>query len=208
MRIEDIPLEDPCCESWNEMAGDEVRRHCEACDSDVVNLSALTPAETREVLSAATLPCVRFTHDGAGNVVFIHPQVRRQRRGLERLLAAAALVTPLLVGAASGGQTAVFSTAGNAAETVPHDAATTLTHKPLTDAEKLMVEWIGQDNFSMGVPAKQHQVSAPIPDGPVQTLAYIDEVGPAEPPRPEKLEYVGGMGRIYVSDPVELMWGG
>ncbi|MFW5968988.1 MAG: hypothetical protein ACOCV2_15795 [Persicimonas sp.] len=169
MHADDIPLEEPCCESWNEMNGDNRRRHCEVCATDVINLSALTEAEARKVLSRDSLPCIRFTYDEAGQVVFMHPQVRRQRRGARRLLAAAALVAPLLVGAAS------------TAPTTAQDDRTSREIKTaddlLTDGERKMLELASPDEprkDALGEPQSRSE-SEPVPDGPVQAINFIDE---------------------------------
>ncbi len=96
MNTEDLPVAKPCCESWDEMIGDEIRRHCDLCDKDVVNLSEMTQEEAREFLRITPDPCIRYIYTDSGQVVFLHPQLRRQRRGLRRLLGTAALVVPLL----------------------------------------------------------------------------------------------------------------
>ncbi len=84
MNIDDIPLKEPCCESWPDMVGDDRERHCAVCERDVINLSALTQAEAGEVLSRGSLPCVRFRFDAGGEIVFMHPQVRLAGKNKER----------------------------------------------------------------------------------------------------------------------------
>lgn len=41
----------PCSESWGDMEGDAWVRHCELCNQNVYNLSALTKAEAERLLS-------------------------------------------------------------------------------------------------------------------------------------------------------------
>ncbi len=95
MNLNDLPIDKPCCESWDEMRGTASHRFCDLCRKEVVNLSALSRDEVAHLFRDGARPCVRYTYDGAGGIVFVHPQVRRQRRGLERLVATAALVLPL-----------------------------------------------------------------------------------------------------------------
>jgi hypothetical protein len=94
LRLDDIDVEDPCCESWDEMQGDERRRHCEVCDKDVVNLSELGRREASALVVDADSLCVRFRRDATGNVVFKNVQLGRQRRGVRELVAASACVLP------------------------------------------------------------------------------------------------------------------
>ena len=97
VRMEDIEVEDPCCEAWDEMDGDERRRHCQRCGSDVVNLSALTRSEARRVVLEEASPCVRFRRDSSGDVVFRDVQLGRQRRGAKELTAAVVCSIPFLL---------------------------------------------------------------------------------------------------------------
>lgn len=134
MKIDQIPINNPCCESWDEMDGDAVRRHCARCDKDVVNLSMLTEREARTMLAECP-PCVRYRFDEAGAVVFAHPQVRRQRRGLERLLGAAALVAPLLLAGVVGCSDEPPPVLGGTERAVAVEPSTKWTSAPATAEE-------------------------------------------------------------------------
>ena len=97
MRREDVPVDDPCGASWEAMDGEGGRRRCGHCDRDVVNLSQMTEREAEEFVEEHEAPCVRYHVTRDGKLVFRHPQVERQQRGVRRLLGAAALVAPLLL---------------------------------------------------------------------------------------------------------------
>ncbi len=96
MRHDDLPIEDPCPAPWDEMTGDERRRHCAACQKDVHDVSALTKQEAQAFLKAHNDKeiCVRYAHDPDGQILFKPSDSERlevQRRGLRSLLAASAL---------------------------------------------------------------------------------------------------------------------
>jgi hypothetical protein len=100
MRREDVPVDEPCGASWEAMDGEGVRRRCGHCERDVVNLSQMTEREAREFVEEHEAPCVRYHLTRDGELVFRHPQVERQQRGVRHLLGAAALVAPLLLAGA------------------------------------------------------------------------------------------------------------
>lgn len=68
MHRDDVPIPEPCERPWESMIGDDVRRHCDACDHSVVMLSALTRDEATEWLArpCAGHRCVRYESDAAG----------------------------------------------------------------------------------------------------------------------------------------------
>lgn len=100
MRRSDLPIAEPCCVSWDTMEGEGHKRFCSDCEKEVVNLSALTEEESRTFLETTPHPCIRYTYDQDGLVYFVHPQVKRQREGLKKLLAAAfAIPVALSLGA-------------------------------------------------------------------------------------------------------------
>ncbi|MDI3281811.1 hypothetical protein [Polyangium sp. 15x6] len=72
MKLSTLRIAEPCHEDWQAMTGDERARRCERCDLQVTNLSELTRADAERLLSTRTREgrlCVRYTHDGQGNVV-------------------------------------------------------------------------------------------------------------------------------------------
>lgn len=94
--VEELKIAEPCCEDWDAMIGDARRRHCLQCDKDVVNLSTMTEGEARAFLKETKNSCIRYTYSQEnGQVFFLDPQLRNQRRGLKQMVAAAALVMPL-----------------------------------------------------------------------------------------------------------------
>ena len=97
MKVTDLEIKSPCCESWDEMRGTASRRFCDLCEKDVYNLSALSKEEVRQLFASKRRPCIRYTYDESESIVFTHPQVRRQQRGMQRLLRAAAVALPLVL---------------------------------------------------------------------------------------------------------------
>lgn len=51
--LRDIRIASPCSMSWDEMTGDEKRRHCGACDLDVHNFAAMTTREIEDLIAHA-----------------------------------------------------------------------------------------------------------------------------------------------------------
>ncbi len=71
MHCHDLPIPEPCHESWEAMTGDDRRRHCASCDLSVVDLSALTRDEASVLLATrGEHRCVRYEHDAAGVIRF------------------------------------------------------------------------------------------------------------------------------------------
>ena len=90
--LDRLEVVEPCSQSWAGMAGDHERRHCEACNRTVHDLSQLTTDQAAELLSRpGRAPCVRFQRDRRGRVI-------TRRSGIVRAFAAAsALVTSWLI---------------------------------------------------------------------------------------------------------------
>ena len=81
----------PCDVPWDSMHGDATKRHCGECKRDVHNLSAMTHAEMRAFLDAATpdetghLPCISLFQRTDGTVLTADCPVglgARRRRAL------------------------------------------------------------------------------------------------------------------------------
>ena len=71
MHCHDLPIPEPCHESWEAMTGDDRRRHCASCDLSVVDLSALTRDEASVLLATrGEHRCVRYEHDAAEVIRF------------------------------------------------------------------------------------------------------------------------------------------
>lgn len=112
MHRDEVTIGNPCDASFEEMDGDERRRHCAACDKQVHNLSAMTEAEAKQLLQKRHRDglCVRYRYDpedgtvqfrdagAAGGAPVRSGQLESQRSGLRRLLGAAAVALPLLLG--------------------------------------------------------------------------------------------------------------
>ncbi len=98
----DIPIPNPCDAAWDEMHDHGHHRFCDHCTTDVHDLSSLTQDEAMALLEARKDEhlCVRYAHH-EGEVFFKDStspvwRLSRQLEGAKALLAAAALVVPLL----------------------------------------------------------------------------------------------------------------
>jgi len=68
--LNQIDIASPCPANWHEMTGDAQKRHCEHCDLDVYNLSAMTRQEATDLLtSPTTAQCVRVYRRQDGSVI-------------------------------------------------------------------------------------------------------------------------------------------
>jgi hypothetical protein len=72
MHRSQLPIVQPCHESWDDMDGAGSVRHCESCDESVHELSSLSEGEARAFLAehGAAKPCIRYRIDGAGRILF------------------------------------------------------------------------------------------------------------------------------------------
>lgn len=74
-QLEQIRIASPCGVRWEEMTGDDVRRHCAHCDMQVTNLSAMSRAEAEAFLESASergssgRVCVRLYRRADGTVL-------------------------------------------------------------------------------------------------------------------------------------------
>lgn len=109
MKREDLPVPSPCNNSPYEEALDKKRgRHCWSCNQEVHNLSAMSRDEAEALLERGDDLCVHYLYrKDNGEVLFRDHellkqsrktvQLQSQRRGVRRLLKAAAVAVPLLV---------------------------------------------------------------------------------------------------------------
>jgi len=91
MHVDELSLEFEFEQAWDDLeSNDGASRHCHACEREVVNLSAMTEAEARELLSQPDPPCAAAAvHPETGRVLFSNSeQLRAQRSGLKHLVAA------------------------------------------------------------------------------------------------------------------------
>lgn len=105
MKINQLYIPKPCGESWDKMTGGAEERFCDSCQHEVHDLSAMTKREAEALLQrGGESLCVRYTLRD-GEMVFQQeapqlvgtPRLMAQVSGLNRLVAAAALVVPLLI---------------------------------------------------------------------------------------------------------------
>jgi hypothetical protein len=99
--LDGLDVAEPCKASWDEMKGDERRRHCALCKLDVHDLSAYTRAEAEALVrSASGRFCARFRRRADGTVVTADcgPARRRIARRLLALRTAACALFAFLAG--------------------------------------------------------------------------------------------------------------
>lgn len=72
MRMNQVPIDSPCHESWDAMAGDAERRFCGVCQKHVHNLSEMRHDEAQSLLRASGGEhlCVRYTAEEDGTLRF------------------------------------------------------------------------------------------------------------------------------------------
>src|SRR6187200_1035200 len=72
MHRRQLPVLNPCHENWDDMDGDAKRRHCESCDKEVINLSAMSERDAQKVVAVARSQktCVRYRVGADGMVMF------------------------------------------------------------------------------------------------------------------------------------------
>ena len=98
----DLSIPQPCSESWETMNGDSRKRHCEACDSVVHNLAAMTAQQVETLLNApGPLPCMRIARYEDGSLLVSAEQRTQPGYGAMAGAAMAALVS-LSCGVAAG----------------------------------------------------------------------------------------------------------
>ncbi|NHZ34252.1 hypothetical protein [Massilia rubra] len=97
--LQRIDIASPCTASWDDMQGDERVRHCNDCNKNVFNLSAMPEADATRLLADNHQGdlCVRFYQRQDGTVMTSdcgdsqRAMVRQAWRGLPHMAGAAAL---------------------------------------------------------------------------------------------------------------------
>jgi hypothetical protein len=71
MKLPALRIAEPCTEDWHAMDGDTRSRHCDRCQTSVLDLSRLTTPEARAALADPTAPppCVRYLHAPDGSII-------------------------------------------------------------------------------------------------------------------------------------------
>ncbi len=68
--LNDIKIASPCAANWDEMLGDNRRRHCAECKLNVYNLSEMTQTEAENFLiNSENRVCVKFYSRSDGTVL-------------------------------------------------------------------------------------------------------------------------------------------
>ncbi len=78
MNKQQLPINNPCTQDWNTMAGGDRQRFCQVCDKTVHNLSAMTQKEAQGVLEqrrAGQRLCVRYSAGDDGEILFQRPSL-------------------------------------------------------------------------------------------------------------------------------------
>jgi hypothetical protein len=111
MPTSDIPLAQlariarPCSLQWSQLRGDSRRRHCDHCNKDVHNLSAMTEPAARRLLSSPEKLCCRYEVARDGKPITADKPIRLAWAKAAALIATA---LPFLTGctrpAATGGR--------------------------------------------------------------------------------------------------------
>ena len=96
-----LTLPKPCHVAWDTMHAEDAspRRYCDTCEKHVHDLSAMTKREAEALLQASDWNiCVNYEVNEDGEMLF-QPEppsrLMQQIQGAQKLLAAAALITPL-----------------------------------------------------------------------------------------------------------------
>ena len=101
VRKSDINIPEPCTADWDEMHDRGDSRFCDHCTKDVHDLSSMTHDDAMTLLERRSEHlCVRYAHID-GEVLFKDStspawRLSRQLEGAKKLLAAAALIVPML----------------------------------------------------------------------------------------------------------------
>lgn len=78
MNKQQLPINNPCTQDWNTMAGGDRQRFCQVCDKTVHDLSAMTQKEAQGVLAqrrAGQRLCVRYSAGDDGEILFQRPSL-------------------------------------------------------------------------------------------------------------------------------------
>lgn len=103
-----LPIAEPCHENWDAMDGEGARRFCDACQTQVTNLSDMSEGEAKQFLraKAGKNVCVRYRSDHDGNIAFKRPSVTAPiptaMSGWRATLAAAAGLAAVALGGCTG----------------------------------------------------------------------------------------------------------
>jgi hypothetical protein len=131
MPTSDIPLaqlariDRPCSMQWSQLHGDSRRRHCDHCNKDVHNLSALTEPAARRLLARPEKLCCRYEVAPDGQPITAERPIRLAWARAAALIAAALPFLSGCVRPATGGRIVPMGTPPpqNAPSTSPESPA-------------------------------------------------------------------------------------
>ena len=96
-----LRINEPCEADWSAMTPSEGKRFCSLCTKDVHDLSSLTHDQALSVITTASKPCVRYSCNEEGEILFkpSGPKARPAGRGgLRRGMRLAAMLGLSLMG--------------------------------------------------------------------------------------------------------------
>jgi hypothetical protein len=97
--LDNYQVKSPCNQSWGNMLEGGKGRFCLRCEKSVHNLSEMTKPEAFEFLEKTASPCVRYTKNHDGSVVFrqeVEPQGSSLVNRWREYMARSAVVASLL----------------------------------------------------------------------------------------------------------------
>ncbi len=149
--LQRVKVASPCKQSWEDMTGDEKKRHCQRCEKTVYNLSEMTKVEAETLLkNNGSSLCVQFYRRQDGTVMTkdCNDLAKSQKRN--RLFGAFALAAATMAGMTAN--TTWLGTDGKkhlpvlsppiVEQTIPHDLEVTMGELPPIIEELLPVEEI------------------------------------------------------------------
>ncbi len=101
--LDSVKVASPCPAKWAEMVGDDVTRHCLACEKNVYNLSEMTRDAAEAFLAArmGTEVCVRFYQRADGTIMTQDCAVGVTRKRRKKIALAVAGVGAAIAAAAT-----------------------------------------------------------------------------------------------------------
>ncbi len=88
--LDNLRVASPCSASWAAMAGDDRVRHCDQCDKNVYNLSAMTTEQAQHLIADKEGDlCIRLYRRKDGTVINADCPVGVRRKRVTRFAAAA-----------------------------------------------------------------------------------------------------------------------
>lgn len=150
--LERVRIATPCRARWEDMAGDDVVRHCMRCGKDVYDLASMTTSEAEALLRRdGEGPCVRLRRRRDGRVVTADcpPPTWSERSGSRVAGAAGAAAVAI-----AGGAFASFALSSSSSSCETPSVVLTPNQVVLTPNQPGMHDGFeGDDGATMGAPS-------------------------------------------------------